>query len=81
MLLVDKYTNVLDDKIGSGHNTIVGEEVLTTWKVTKIDEVHKHTEKITTIQEVVKGTNEVHKRTEKIKTSDEVDKGSENWKI
>ena len=52
-------------------------KVLTTEKVTTIDELHKRTENITTIEDVVKCTNEVHKRTEMIKTSEEADKGSE----
>ena len=44
-------------------------KLLTNNKVTTIDEVHKRTEKITTSEEVGKGTYEVHKRTEKITTS------------
>ena len=54
---------------------------LTTERVTISDEVHTCTEKITTIEEVVKGTDEVHKRTEKNTTNEEVDKGTENWMI
>ena len=41
-------------------------KLLTTEKVTTSDEVHKRTEKITKIEEVVKGTDEIHKRTENI---------------
>ena len=49
----------------------------TTEKVTKSDEVHKCTEKITTSEEAVKGTDEVPKITDKITTDEEVDKVTE----
>ena len=52
-------------------------KLLTTEKVKTSDEVHKRTDKITTSEEVEKGTEEVHKRTEKITTREEVDKGTE----
>ena len=39
--------------------------------------MHKLTEKITTSEEVVKGTDEVHKLTENITENEEVDKGTE----
>ena len=51
-------------------------KLLTTEKVTIIDEVHKRTEKITTSKEVVKDADEVHKHTENIKKNEEIDKGT-----
>ena len=78
MLLVDKDTNVLDDKKQAVFMTPFSEKkLLTTEKVTTSDEVQKRTQKITTNQGVVKGTDEVHKRTEKITTNEDVDKGTE----
>ena len=78
MSLVDKDTNVLDDKKEAVVTTPLSEKkLLTTENFTTIDEVHKRTEKIKTREEVFKGTDEVHKRTEKIKTNEEVDKVTE----
>ena len=56
---------------------LLEKQLLTTEKVTTIDEVHKRTENITTSEEFIKCNYEVHKRTEKITTNEEVDKGSE----
>ena len=39
--------------------------------------MHKRTEKFTTSEEAVKGTDEVHKRTDNIITNEDVDKGTE----
>ena len=78
MSSVDKDTNVLDYKTQAVITTPFSEKkVLTTEKVTKSDEVHKRTEKITTSEDIDKGTDEVHKHTKKITTSEEVEKGSE----
>ena len=78
ILLVDKYTNVLDDKKEAVVTTPLSEKKwFTTEKVTTSDEVHKRTEKIKTRDEVVKGTAEFHKLTEKITTNGEVDKSTE----
>ena len=78
MSSVDRDTNVLDDnKEAVVTRTFSEKKILTTEKVTKSDKVQKRIEKITTSEEVDKGTDEVHKRTEKITTSEEVDKGSE----
>ena len=78
MSLVDKDTNVLDDKNEAVVTTPFSEtKLLTTEKFTTSDEVHTRTENITTSQEVVKGTDEVHKRTEKITTNEEFEKGTE----
>ena len=55
--------------------TLLSEKKLSTTKnVTKSDEVHKHTEKFTTGEEVVKGTDEVHKRTGNITTNQDIEK-------
>ena len=78
MLLVDEYTQVLDDKKEAVVTTpLLQNKLLTTERVPTSDEVHKRTEKITTSEEVVKGADEVHKRTEKITTNEDVDKGTE----
>ena len=78
MPAVDKDTNVLGDKKEAVVTTPLSEKkLLTTEKVTKSDNVHKRTEKITTSEEVVKVTDEVHKPTENIKTDEEVDKCKE----
>ena len=54
MSLVDKDTNVLDDKKQAVVTTSFSEKkVLTTEKVTTSDDVHKRTDKIKTNQEVV----------------------------
>ena len=67
MLLVDKDSNVLDDKKEALAMTPLSEKkLLTTEKVTTSDEVHNITEKFTTSEEVVKGTDEVHKLTDNI---------------
>ena len=78
MQLVDKDSNVLDDKKETVFTTPLSEEtLLTTKKVKTSDEVHKRTEKFTKVEEVVKGTDEVHKRNENITTNEDVDKGTE----
>ena len=78
MSLVDKDTNVLDDKKETVFMTQLSEKkLLTDEKVTTSDEVHKLTEKITKIEQDVKGNGEVHKRTGKITTNEEVEKGTE----
>ena len=78
MPLVDRYSNVLDDNKEAVVTTPLPEKkLLTTEKVTTSDEVHKHTKKFTTSEEVVKGTDEVLKRTENITTNGDVDKGTE----
>ena len=60
MLLVDKYSNVLDDKKEAVVTKILSEnKLLTTKKVTTSYEVQKRTEKFTTSEEVVKGIDEV----------------------
>ena len=57
MLLVDKDTNVLDDKKEAVVMTQLSEKKsLTTEKVTTSDEVHKRTQKITINEEVEKVT-------------------------
>ena len=67
----------MDDKTEALVTTPLSKKkLLTTEKVTTRDEVHRRTEKNTTGEEVVKGTNEVHKRTEKITKTEEVDKGT-----
>ena len=67
MQLVDKDTNVLDDKKEAVVTMPLSEKkLLTTERVTKRDEVQKLTKNITTSEEVVKGTDDIHKRTEKI---------------
>ena len=77
MSLVDKYTNVLDDKKQAVVTTPFSEKkLLTNEKVTTSDEVHKRNDNITTSEEVVKGTDEVHRRTENITTNEEVYKGT-----
>ena len=76
MSLVDKYTNVLDDKKESVVTMPLSEKrLLMTENVTTSDEVHKRTENITTSEEVVKGTDEVHKRTQSNTKNEEVEKG------
>ena len=78
MSSVDKDTNVFDDQKEAVVPTPFPEKkLLTTEKVTKSDEVHKHTEEITTSQVVVKGIDEVQKRIKNITTSEEVVKGTE----
>ena len=78
MLLVDKDTNVLDDKKEAVVMTPFSEKkLLTAEKVTTSDDVHKRTNNITTSDDIVKGTDEVHRITEKIITNEEVDKGIE----
>ena len=82
MSLVDKGATHLYDKKQAVVTTPFSEKkLLTTEKVTTSDEVHKHTQNITTIEGVVKSTDDDHKRTEKITTNEEVDKGTENCKI
>ena len=82
MQLVDKNTNVLDDKKEAVVPTpLLEKKVLTTDKVTTSDDVGKRTDNITTNYDIVKGTDEVHKRNQNITTSEEVDKGSENYSI
>ena len=77
MLLVDKYTNVLDDKKEAVVTTPLSEKkLLTNEKCTTGDEVNKRTEKFTTNDEVVKGTDDFHKLTKNIKTNEEVEKGT-----
>ena len=56
---------------------LLEKQLLTTEKVTTIDEVHKRTENITTSEDFIKGTDKFHKRTEKITTNEEVDKDTE----
>ena len=78
MLSADKDTNILDNKKEEVVTTpLLEKKLLTTEKVKTSDEVHKHTENITTIEEVHKRTGKVHKPTENITTSEEVYKGSE----
>ena len=78
MLLVDKDTNVLDDKREAVVKTPLSEKkLLTTEKVSASDEVQKHTEKITTSEDFVNGNDEFQKLTEKITTNEEVEKGTE----
>ena len=78
MSLVDKHSNVLDDKKEVVVTTPLSErKLLTTEKVTKSDEVHKRTENFTTSEEVLEGTDEFHKHTENITTNKYVDKGTE----
>ena len=78
MLSVDKYTNILDDKKEAVvTKPLYKNKLLTTEKVTTIDEVHKRTDKITTSEEVFESTDEVHKITDKITTNEEVDKDTE----
>ena len=78
MYLVDKYSNVLDDKKEAVVTTPFPEKILsTTEKFTTSDEVHKRIEKFTTNEEVIKGTDEVHKRTENITTNEDVDEATE----
>ena len=78
MLLVDKDSNILYDKKEAVVTTpLLDKKLLTNEKVTTSDYVHKHTEKFTTNEEVVKGTDEVHKRTENITTNEDVDKVTE----
>ena len=61
----------MDDKKKSVVPTPLSKKkLLTNAKVTTSYEVHKRTEKITTSEEVDKGTDEVHKLTEKITTSE-----------
>ena len=80
MLSVDKDTNVLDDKKEVVVMTpLLEKKLLTTENVITRNEVHKRTEKITTSEKVVKGTDEVHKRIQNITINKEVDKGTENW--
>ena len=68
----------LDDKKYSVVTTPLSEKtLLTTEKVTTSGEVQKRTYKITTSEEVVKGTDEFHKRTYNITTNEEVVKGYE----
>ena len=76
--LVDKDTNVLDDKKEAVVTTsFLEKKLLTAEKVTTSDEVHKHTEKFTTSEGFLKSADEVHKRTEYITTNEDVDKGTE----
>ena len=64
MSLVDKDTNVLDNKIEAVVMKPFPEKTLLTTKTfTTSDEVHKCTENITTSEDVVKGTDEIYKRT------------------
>ena len=77
MLLVDKYTNVLDDKKEAVVTTPLSEKkLLTNENFTTREEAHKRTENITKIEEAVKGNDEVHKLTDNIKTNEEVEKGT-----
>ena len=78
MLSVDKYTTVLDYvKQAVVMTSFLEKTLLKTEKVTTSDEVHKYTENITTIEEVLKGTYEVYKCIENITTNEDVDKGTE----
>ena len=78
MFSVDKYINFLDDtKEAVVTMPLLEKKLLTTEKPTKIDQLHKRTEKFATSEEFVKGTDEFHKRTEIITTNQEVDKGTE----
>ena len=52
-------------------------KLLTTEKVITSHEVHKRTEKFTTIEEVVKDTDEAQKRTDNITKIEDVDKDTE----
>ena len=77
MSQVDKETNVLNDKKYAVVTTPLSEKkLLTTENVTTSYEVHKFTDKITTSEGVVKGTDEVHKHTENITTIAEFVKGT-----
>ena len=78
MSLVDKGCNVLYDKKETVVTTpFLKKKLLTTEKVTTSDELHKHTEKLTTSEDFVKGTDEVHKHTGNITKNENVDKGTE----
>ena len=78
MLLIDKNSDFLDYKKEAVVTTPLSEKKLSTTKnITISDEVHKHTEKITTREEIVKIADKFHKHTEKIKTNEEVEKGPE----
>ena len=78
MLLIDKDTNILDDKKEAVVTTpLLQNKLLTTERVPTSDEVHKRTEDITKSEEVVKGTDEVHKLTDNITINEDVDKGAE----
>ena len=78
MSSVDKDTNVLYYKKQVVVTTPFSEKkLLTTEKATTSDEIHKRTENITIIEEVVKGNDEVQKCTEKITTNQEVGKDTE----
>ena len=78
MSSVDKYSNVLDDKKEAVVTTLFSDKKsLTTETITTGGEVHKHTEKFTTSEEVAKGTDEVHKHTENITTNEDVEKVTE----
>ena len=82
MLLVDKDSNVLDDKKEAAVTILLSEhKSLTTEKYTTINEVHKRTETFTTSEEVVKGTDQVQKCTENITQISILTKGLKNWKI
>ena len=71
----------MDDKKEAAVTTpFLENKLLTTKKVKTRDEVHKHTENITTSEEVVKGTDESRKCTDNITTNEEVDKGTEKLK-
>ena len=77
MLSVDKDSNVLDDKKEAVVMTPFSEKkLLATEKVTTMDDSHKHTQKFTTSEEVVKGFDEVQKRIENITTNEDVYKGT-----
>ena len=78
MLSASKYSNVLDDKKEVVLTMPLSEKkLLTTEKATRIDGVHKRTEKFTTSKEVVKYTDEVQKLTKNIPTNEDVDKSTE----
>ena len=82
MLSVDKYTNILDYKKEAVVTTpLLEKKSSTTEKFTTSDGFQKCTEKITTREEVFKGTNEVHKHTEKITKMRRLKKVLKNWKI
>ena len=67
ILLVDKDTNVLNHKKEAVITTIFSwKKVLKTDRFTTNYDVHKRNEKISTREEIDKGSYEVHKRTEKL---------------
>ena len=78
MSLVDEDNNILGDKKEAVVTMpLLEKKFLIPENITTSDELHKHTENITTSEEVVKGNDEVHSRTENITTNEEVDKVTE----